>query len=57
MLLNQVGKWIHATSNQSAYWSLSIIKGANIDLHRQVKINNKTEQCFGVVMTPLSSSK
>ena len=23
-------------------------------MHRQVKINDKTEQCFGVVMTPLS---
>ena len=26
-------------------------------IHRQVKINDKKEQRFGVVMTPLSSSK
>ena len=28
-----------------------------IIIHRQVKINDKTEQRFGVVMTSLSSSK
>ena len=28
-----------------------------VDIHRHVKINDKTEQCFGVVMTQLSSSK
>ena len=32
-----------------------ISKGLGI--HKQVKINNKNEQRFGVVMTPLSSSE
>ena len=29
----------------------------SLDIHRQVKINDKNEQRFSVVMTPLSSSE
>ena len=29
------------------------LESKGLDIHRQVKINDKTEQRFGVVMTPL----
>ena len=34
-----------------------IIISKGLDIHMQVKINDETEQRFGVVIKPLSSSK
>ena len=35
----------------------SIVISNGLNIHRQVKINDKNEQRFGVVMTSLSSSE
>ena len=38
-------------------FSYSILVSKGLVMQKQVKINDKIEQCFGVVMMPFSSSK
>ena len=55
--INSDLSWKNRLKDILVFTRTSCLPSRDLAIHRQVKINDKTEQRFGVVMTPLSSSK